>query len=106
MTTDGQDGQEFAGEIAAAIADLVPDFLDGRRRDVVAISAAAERGDLEAVRALGHDMKGSGGGYGFDRITQFGAALEAAAAHGRVDEIRAQNAQLQRYLYHLLIANS
>jgi hypothetical protein len=29
-------------------------------------------------------MKGSGGGYGFDAITEFGATLEAAAKNANV----------------------
>ena len=31
------------------------------------------------MRLLGHSMKGAGGGYGFDAITDIGAALEEAA---------------------------
>ncbi len=61
------------------IADLIPGFLDNRRKDIVAMQAALERSDFETVRVLGHSMKGAGGGYGFDAITDIGAALEQAA---------------------------
>jgi histidine phosphotransfer protein HptB len=60
------------------LADLVPDYLEHRTDDVGAIRSAIARGDFEAVRILGHGMKGSGGGYGFDGITDIGAALETA----------------------------
>lgn len=33
----------------------------------------------ETIRILGHSMKGSGGGFGFDTITDIGIDLENAA---------------------------
>jgi len=60
------------------IADLIPGYLEHRLEDVAAIRSAIDGGDFEVVRILGHSMKGSGGGYGFDGITEIGAALEAA----------------------------
>ena len=106
MTADKQDARALDADITASIADLAPSFLDARRRDVVAISAAVERGDFDAIRRFGHNMKGSGGGYGFDPITRFGAALEEAAMHRHADEIRIQNTQLQQYLDQLRIEAS
>jgi len=84
--------------VLASLAALVPGFLAGRRRDVLAIADALERADYESVRILGHNMKGSGAGYGFNRITEIGASLEQAAARGAREEIRARSAELVRYL--------
>jgi CheY-like chemotaxis protein len=84
--------------VLASLADLVPGFLDGRRRDVDAIAAALERSDYDNVRILGHNMKGSGAGYGFNRITEIGTSLEQAAGRRAPLEIRAQSAELLRYL--------
>jgi HPt (histidine-containing phosphotransfer) domain-containing protein len=67
------------------------------------VTAALERGDFENVRILGHNMKGSGGGYGFDRISEIGASLEEAAKRGGGDEIRAQCSQLVHYLDHVTV---
>ncbi len=64
------------------IADLVPDFLANRAKDVEILRAALEGGELDEVRRLGHNMKGTGRGYGFDRITEIGAAIEEAAKGG------------------------
>ena len=61
------------------LEDLIPEFLDNRRSDVESIRSAVANHDYETVRVLGHSMKGSGGGYGFDDITEIGAALEQAA---------------------------
>ena len=84
--------------VLASLADLVPGFLDGRRRDIDAIAAALERSDYDDVRILGHNMKGSGAGYGFNRITEIGTSLEQAAGRRVPSEIRAQSAELVRYL--------
>jgi CheY-like chemotaxis protein/HPt (histidine-containing phosphotransfer) domain-containing protein len=80
------------------IADLVPAFLQSRRKDTGAISAALELGDFENVRVLGHNMKGSGGGFGFARISEIGASLEDAAVRKGAGEIRMQCAALVQYL--------
>src|SRR6476661_5501948 len=84
--------------VLASLADLVPGFLDGRRRDIDAIATALERSDYDNVRILGHNMKGSGAGYGFNRITEIGTSLEQAAGRRAPLEIRAQSAELVRYL--------
>ncbi|MBI5279666.1 MAG: PAS domain S-box protein [Burkholderiales bacterium] len=61
------------------LADLVPEFLQHRREDVLTMRAALEGGDFATVGRLGHGMRGSGGGFGFQAITDIGMALEMAA---------------------------
>lgn len=80
------------------LADLIPGFLENREKDVQTIRKAVERGDLEEVRILAHNMKGGGGGYGFDAITDIGAALELAVKKSDTHAILAQVAELSRYL--------
>jgi len=75
-------------------ADLIPAFLQNRRQDVTAILSALDRRDFETVESLGHGMKGAGGSWGFQAITDIGAALEqagesadTAASHKWVGEL-------------------
>lgn len=82
----------------ADIEDLVPMFLEHREQDVHAIAAALLAGDFKTVQSLGHSMKGAGGGYGFDRITEIGAELEAAGAAGDAASVRRWNEALSQYL--------
>src|SRR5580765_4757426 len=84
--------------VDSSLAELVPRFLENRRRDVEAIAAALKRADYENVRILGHNMKGTGAGYGLNRITEIGASLEQAAGRREPEEIRARAAELARYL--------
>jgi HPt (histidine-containing phosphotransfer) domain-containing protein len=59
---------------------------------------ALDRADFEAVTILGHNLRGSGGGFGFQAITDIGANLEAAAGNGDVGASREWVAELSRYL--------
>ncbi|MEN9579192.1 MAG: hypothetical protein RJA70_2201, partial [Pseudomonadota bacterium] len=61
------------------LAAQIPAFLEHRREDVLTMLAALNQGDFETVARLGHDMKGSGASFGFQAITDIGAALEHEA---------------------------
>jgi HPt (histidine-containing phosphotransfer) domain-containing protein len=80
------------------IEDLIPGFMANRRRDAERIDAALQTGDFDAIRMLGHSMKGSGGGYGFDAITEIGARIESAAIENNADNVAALNRELRDYL--------
>ncbi|MGH7918137.1 MAG: Hpt domain-containing protein [Candidatus Binataceae bacterium] len=68
-------------QVDSDLSDLIPGFLARKRDDARLARDAVERGDYDTLARLGHRMKGEGGGYGFDAITDFGAALEEAAQH-------------------------
>ena len=80
------------------VADLIPGFLQNRRQDVVAMLDALDRGDFATVESLGHGMKGAGGSWGFQDITDIGAALEQAAESADTDASRKWVGELSRYL--------
>ncbi len=80
------------------IADLIPKFLDNRQKDILAIQAALEQNDYQAIRMLGHSMKGAGGGYGFHGVTEIGKNLEEAAKEENSDLIRKEVFELAEYL--------
>ena len=82
----------------AELAEIVPGYLQYRRDDVAALTTAVANGDYETICRLGHQMKGSGGGYGFDVITAIGAALERAAVARDDAEIRCQVAALADFV--------
>ena len=60
-------------------ADLVPAFLARRRSELVSLMHAFGRSDYDALRKSGHNLVGSGAGYGFPRLSELGAELSAAA---------------------------
>ncbi len=96
-----ENDQQIDVRIERDLADLIPGYLENRRKDATSIPAALARGDYETVRIIGHGMKGSGGGYGFAEITEFGRALEEAAKNKDPEMIEKQTAGLLHYLDHL-----
>jgi PAS domain S-box-containing protein len=80
------------------IEDLVPSYLASVRRDIGAILAGIDSKDCQIARRLGHQLKGSGEGYGFPEITRAGAAVELAAMEANESEIRSQILTLAAYL--------
>ncbi len=86
------------------LRDLVPGYLENRQKDIRSIQSALEQGDYETIRFLGHSMKGSGGGYGFDTISEIGQFLEAAAKKEDGPEIEKWLRKLSTYLERVQIA--
>jgi diguanylate cyclase (GGDEF)-like protein len=81
-----------------SIADLVPGYIEHRRRDVQEILLALDRSDFESIEVRGHDMKGTGKSYGLDAVTEFGTILERAAAGQDVQKILTYVTQLSDFL--------
>lgn len=81
-------GEPIRVAVPDYVYPLIPSFLDNRRDDISTIRDALARQDYGTIRLLGHRMKGDGGSYGLDRITEIGAALEEAAAGPDVEGIR------------------
>lgn len=96
-------GGKILVRVDAEIKDLVPRFLENRRKDIQSMQAALERGDFETIRVLGHSMKGAGGGYGFDPISQIGRSLECFAKEADSGQIRKQMDDLSSYLDRVVI---
>jgi PAS domain S-box-containing protein len=79
-------------------ADLIPAFLHNRRQDVIAILKALDRRDFETVESLGHGMKGAGGSWGFQAITDMGGALEQAGERADIAASHKWAGELSTYL--------
>jgi HPt (histidine-containing phosphotransfer) domain-containing protein len=84
--------------VESELKELVPGFLQNRRESIEDMLVALEREDYEALRILGHNMKGTGSGYGFDTITDIGRSLESAAKTGDAGEIKKLAEELSDYL--------
>ena len=83
-----------AASAESRIRALAPEYLSHRRQDIEAIGAALDRSDFATIRTLSHRMSGTGAGYGFPRISELGAAIEAAAAAQDAAAIRTHLAEL------------
>lgn len=80
------------------LEDIVPDFLLNLAEDLQSILEALDKNDFETVRVLGHSMKGSGGGYGFDAVTEMGRDIENAAGAGDAKTVGDKVSEIKNYL--------
>ncbi len=79
-------------------AHLIPGFLLNRRQDVLTMREALARRDFETVERLAHSMKGAGASFGFQAITDLGAALEQEAGSADTDALGKYLDDLSTYL--------
>ena len=80
------------GTIQSELADdpeirsFLPDFLAALPDKVAALAAMRRRGDLEALQGILHQIKGSGGLYGFPQITDAAGEAERRVTGGEALE--------------------
>jgi HPt (histidine-containing phosphotransfer) domain-containing protein len=84
--------------IDQGLEEIVPGFLENRRRDVQTLETFLQESNLAQIQLIGHRMRGDGGGYGFDAISTIGSALEQAAVREDRDAIRRHIAELNDFL--------
>lgn len=85
-------------EISRDLEAIVPTFLENRAHDLQTLRDALTQQDFGTIQNLGHRLKGDGGGYGFDRITEIGTTMEQAAQHKDSPLIEQQILQLEEFL--------
>ncbi len=89
--------------VDADLQDLVPGYLENRESDLLIYQQALEKGDFDSIAVLGHSMKGSGGGYGFNDLSQIGRAIEKAAKSKDKESVRKSIIDMTAYLKKLEI---
>ena len=57
-------------------------YLDDLRQRAPEILVAVKNNDLDQARSFGHNLKGNGTSYGFQRISDLGRDIEQAAIAG------------------------
>src|SRR5208337_5492365 len=85
-------------EVDEDLSDLIPGFLAHKRTDIDSIFEAVARRDYAAIGRIAHRIKGEGGSYGFDSMTEMGRSLEHAAAIRDNGSVTTLARQLLRYL--------
>lgn len=90
-------------EISRDLEEIVPIFLGNRENDLKTLRDALTRHDFGTIQTLGHRMKGDGGGYGFDRITEIGATMERVAKQKDHSLTEQQILQLEDFLRRVVI---
>ena len=89
--------------IDPGLEELVPGFLENRRRDVQTVETALRQNDFNTICVIGHRMRGDGGGYGFDAISTIGEGMEQAAARQDKEAIRRHLSNLVDFLARITV---
>ena len=88
----------FIVEVHPRMRPLIPEYLKNRVDDLQRLADGIERKDFDALRMLGHNMAGSGGGYGLPPVSDLGRQIEDAAIAGDVARLRGATQALKSFL--------
>ncbi|MBL8018749.1 MAG: Hpt domain-containing protein [Leptospirales bacterium] len=90
-------------QIEKDLEDLIPGYIANLKTYVKDMTAQLSAAQFEPIARTAHNIKGSGGGYGFMKITEIGAQLEAAAKANNVDQAKVLLGQLDSYINNVKI---
>ena len=96
-------GSAIVVKVDHDLEDLVPGYLHNRENDIKTMAEKIAQGDYESIRMLGHSIKGTGGGYGFDRITDIGKEIEESGKAMSFEGIRRSIDKLADYLHRVRV---
>jgi CheY-like chemotaxis protein/HPt (histidine-containing phosphotransfer) domain-containing protein len=85
-------------------AELVPAFLEKRCEELIVLEKALAGGAFDTVYRLGHNLRGSGGSYGFPTMTEIGERMERAAKAQDSEAVAREIAELREHLGDVLRA--
>ena len=84
--------------VEPGLKELIPGFLDNRRRDLERLRNALHSGDLAAIRDVGQNIRAFSRVYGFDELTALGEEIRCAADECSTLRIVHLQGQLADYL--------
>jgi HPt (histidine-containing phosphotransfer) domain-containing protein len=91
-------------KVAKDLEDLIPTFMNNRRKELDALRVALAASDFEQLRQLGHRMKGVGNSYGFEHVSLLGKQIEDGARSGNRASLEACIVDYGEYLSKVEVA--
>ena len=87
---DGFDEDEWA--------EMQQMYVNHTSKELMSIMETLDTKSFDSLRTFGHNIKGSGGMYGFNEVTEIGAAIEAAAKEEDMALIKSNMNTLDSFL--------
>ncbi len=84
--------------IAKRIEALIPSYLASKPRQIDEARACLASKNFEPIQRFGHNLKGTGRGYGFPPIEEIGREIEKAASERDVASISGQLSALHSFI--------
>lgn len=85
-------------QVDKGMEDIVPVYLEKRRAEVAVYADALAREDFDSIKSLAHKMRGTGAGYGFPMLTEFGGTIEQAAKSRDAAQVRESLSRFAAYV--------
>lgn len=67
--------------------EIIPSYLYNLTDNIETMKSHLKKQNYDAIKKIGHGIRGTGGGYGFDAITDMGKYIEEAAKKSNVEKI-------------------
>ncbi|MEN0059668.1 MAG: Hpt domain-containing protein [Bdellovibrio sp.] len=74
-------------EVDADLQDLIPQFLENRKKDIDSFTLLISNKDFTAIAQLAHKVKGAAAGYGFNDLSSLAAQAETAAKNNDLNSL-------------------
>jgi CheY-like chemotaxis protein len=84
--------------ISEQVMALVPQYLASKEKQIEEARSALASRDFGPIRRFGHNLKGTGRGYGFPSIEEMGTEIERAAMQADGSRIAMQLDALHRFV--------
>ena len=79
-------------------AEMQEMYINHTSKELKNIKENLDSAAFDSLRTFGHNIKGSGGMYGFNEITIRGAAIESAAMNENLEDIKSHLDALEVFL--------
>ncbi len=97
-TNKESDHNRIVVEVDKDLEDIVPEFLKAMDKYLEKLDKAIKESNFEEARLIGHSLKGSGLGYGFEYISRAGEDIEQSAIEKNLENIIDRTKGLRDYL--------
>ncbi len=97
------DGDRIRVVVDPELMELIPGYISNLQDDIGKLRNLLNKHEYRDIERCGHNMKGSGAGYGFTEITKIGAFLEKAGKSQSIRKIEEGIDKLEYYLENLEI---
>ncbi|MGB2986542.1 MAG: Hpt domain-containing protein [Phycisphaerae bacterium] len=88
----------------ASFTDIVVQFVEGLDKRLKTMEDAIRASEFEALRAAAHQLKGSGGGYGYPILSERAAELERHAKARALDDCVHAFGDLKSLCEHVVVS--
>jgi len=98
VSREAQVHQSHTITLARDFAELVPGFLENRRKELAALQEALAQTRYAELQQLGHRMRGVGASYGFELVSALGGRIEEGACGADREALAAAIAEYAEHL--------